>query len=170
MTEVTHLHEAGLSTDTWVSMEDPGPRYVPELEPSQLEALVEAMYLVAFADGVLSDDERAHFGRSVRTLTDGRLSGSAFDHVIASIEGELTSKGHERCVESLARRLPGVQLREVALILAADMAAADGVICDDERALLERMAAAFEMDDGLVEEAIEGLTRAHDRQAMRALV
>ena len=149
------LHPVAPSVDTRFSMEDPGPTFVPELAPSELEALVEAMYLVAFADGVLSDEERDHFGRSVHDLTGGRLVGSAFDHVIDAIRTQLITEGHERCVRALAERLTHPQLREVALILAADMAAADGVICDDERALLANMAEAFGLEDRL-REAIEG--------------
>ncbi|PKN45102.1 MAG: hypothetical protein CVU63_09375, partial [Deltaproteobacteria bacterium HGW-Deltaproteobacteria-20] len=54
-------------------MQDPGDAITRELDETKLEALVEVVYLAAFADGEFSETERAHFTRSVEQLTEGRL-------------------------------------------------------------------------------------------------
>jgi tellurite resistance protein len=139
-------------------MDDPGPAFIPSLEPAQLEALVETMYLVAFADGAYADAERDHFERSVRALTDGKLSGSSFSHLIARVIRDVDRHGRARCVASVKERLDDPQLRQVALILASDMAAADGVLLDSERRAIEAIADAFDMPPDSTREVLEGLT------------
>ncbi len=137
-------------------MDDPGPEFIRSLDPEQLEALVETMYLVAFADGRFDDAERDHFERSIRALTDGRLSAGAFDVVIARIGRQLDERGRDGLVASLKRRLRDPRLRQIALILAADMAAADGALHAQERALIETLADAFDMPPDSTREVFDG--------------
>lgn len=137
-------------------MQDPGEGWLLTVRHAQLEALVEAMYLVAFADGDYSQPERERFARSVELLTDGRLSGNSFEHVIDRVVDALKDRGRTACVASLAERLDSAELREVALILASDMAAADGVLHPSERELLVAMAAAFGLRADATREAIDG--------------
>ncbi len=133
-------------------MEDPGQGYVTGLAPEQLEALVETMFLVAFADGTYGPDEREHFERCVCTLTNGRMAGDGFDHVIE----RLGATQRDKTIASLRLRLSTDELRQVALILATDMAAADGVLHPEERHVVRALAEAFDMDAGAVSEVFEG--------------
>jgi tellurite resistance protein len=137
-------------------MDDPGPQFVRDLSAAHLEALVETMYLVAFADGEYADAERAHFERCVQALTDGRMSGDSFAHVVDRVVGQLAGEGHDVCVESLKRRLDDPRLRQVALILATDMAAADGKLHDAERSLILSLADAFDMPPDSTREVLDG--------------
>jgi tellurite resistance protein len=133
---------------------DPGPDFVPQLRRDQLEALVETMYLVAFADGELGAAEREHFARSVAQLTGGRMAGDELGHVLARLPRALGS-GRDGLVASIKRRLPA-HLRQLALVLAADMAAADGYLHPNERRLLLILAQSFGISDAEAREVVEG--------------
>jgi tellurite resistance protein len=139
-------------------MDDPGPDLIHEASTEQLEALVETMYLVAFSDGEFSHLERSHFAAAVAELTDGRLSGNGFQHVIDRVGTRLRNDGLEACLADLAQRLPSQNLREAAMILASDMAAADGVLHPGEQRLLRGLATAFELPPSSTREVTEGLT------------
>ncbi|HHH27442.1 MAG TPA: hypothetical protein ENK57_03700 [Polyangiaceae bacterium] len=137
-------------------MHDPGAHYVRSLDADELEALVETMFLVAFADGDYGPEERAHFERSVAVLTGGRLAGEDFDHVVARLVEALQRRGRASCIASLERRLGEPQLRQIALILAADMAAADGILHPQERAVVLAMARAFGVGEDAAREVLDG--------------
>ena len=136
-------------------MDDPGAEFIGQLADHELEALVETMYLVAFSDGSYSAPERARFAQCVSRLTDGRMGGAHFDHVIARIVRRLRAEGMEACVRALRDRL-APRLRSVALILASDIAAADGVLHPAERELLLSMADAFQLRPEDTHEVLDG--------------
>jgi tellurite resistance protein len=138
------------------TMQDPGGSFIAELGGDQLEALVETMYLVAFADGSYGDAERAHFAESVEMLTAGRMAGSDFDHVVGRMVSRVEREGRDGCIASLKRRLPTAELRQIALILATDMASADGRLDPGERRLIEALGCAFEMNARATREILEG--------------
>ena len=137
-------------------MDDPGPHLIPKLSREQLDALVETMYLVAFADGEYAAAEREHFERSVEALTHGRVKGTAFDSIIEHVAEALANDGRDRCVAAVKERLGDVQLRQVALILAMDMAAADGKLHPAERSVLLALADAFDIPPDSAREVIDG--------------
>ncbi|MEQ9325127.1 MAG: tellurite resistance TerB family protein [Polyangiaceae bacterium] len=137
-------------------MLDPGAHYVGSLDGDKLEALIETMYLVAFADGAYGPSERAHFEKSVGVLTDGKLAGEDFDHVVTRLSDALRRQGRDGCIASLKQRLDEPQLRQIALILAADMAAADGVLHPEERAVVLAMARAFGVGEDAAREVLDG--------------
>jgi tellurite resistance protein len=137
-------------------MKDPGENVTRELDVPKLEALVETMYLAAFADGEFSEIERAHFGRSVDRLTEGRLSPTQFEEVLLRLQERLQESGRQGCIESIRARLTEPQLRWLAVLLAADITAADGLILASEREVLLELAAALDIDAGEAEELVEG--------------
>jgi tellurite resistance protein len=137
---------------------DPGAGYLPSLDDDKLEALVETMFVVAFADGEYGSEEREHFARSVDTLTGGRLAGSHFDHVVERTATELATMGRHGVIASIKTRLDDPTLRQVALILATDMAAADGVLHPEERAVIVGLASAFGMESDITRVVVEGPT------------
>ncbi len=138
------------------AMNDPGADFLKELNTVQLGALVETMYLVAFADGEYGDEERTHFERCVAMLTEGRMSGDEFDHVIEGLVSDLRAKGRDGVIASLRQRLDSPRLRQIALILAMDMAAADGVLHPNERSFIEALGVALGVNDENRREVIEG--------------
>jgi tellurite resistance protein len=118
----------------------------PGFDAPKLEALVEMMVLAASADGEFSADERAHFARSVESLTDKAIDGEAFERLVGRIQADLAAGGRAARLASLKQRLPDAAQRRVALALAVRVMAADGLIRTSERELILEVAEALEID------------------------
>ncbi|HEY6080956.1 MAG TPA: TerB family tellurite resistance protein [Polyangiaceae bacterium] len=118
-------------------------RAVIGIPDAKLEALVELMFLAASADGDFSDVERAHFLKSVESLTSGRLTMTAVEDLLERAQHELTSSSREARLSAVKERLPDPPARKVALSLAIQVTAADGIIRTSERELLMETADAL---------------------------
>ncbi|WP_437618053.1 tellurite resistance TerB family protein [Sorangium sp. So ce1151] len=116
------------------------------LDEPNLEALVELMFLAAFADGEFSQEEKVHFARSVESLTDRRIPQSTMDELIHTVVTQLQQEGRAARLASLKERLPSPQARKVAFSLAAQVVVADGIVRTSERELLLDVAAALEIE------------------------
>lgn len=137
-------------------MQDPGEDITRELDTPKLEALVEAMYLAAYADGEFSDIERAHFSRSLDHLTEGRFPASSFERVLRDVQQRLSSGGRRACIGFIRERLTEPRLRWLAVLLAADITAADGIIKASEREMLLELAVALDVEAGEAEKLVDG--------------
>ncbi|WP_437312858.1 tellurite resistance TerB family protein [Sorangium sp. So ce385] len=122
------------------------PPPLQTLDEPNLEALVELMFLAAFADGEFSQEEKVHFSRSVESLTDRRIPQSTMDELIRTVVEQLQKEGRAARLASLKERLPTPQARKVAFSLAAQVVVADGIVRNSERELLLDVAAALELD------------------------
>jgi uncharacterized tellurite resistance protein B-like protein len=116
------------------------------LSNAKLEALVEMMFLAASADGDFSDVERAHFMKSVESLTSGRLDKAQLEGLLSGAKRELDESGREARLNAVRARLPDAGARKVALSLAIQVTAADGIIRTSERELIMETADALEID------------------------
>jgi tellurite resistance protein len=119
---------------------------VRALGDAKLEALVEVMFLAASADGDFSEVERAHFLKSVESLTDGRLAQARLETLVSEASRALERDGREARLASVKARLPEANARRVALSLAIQVTAADGIIRTSERELILETAEALEID------------------------
>jgi tellurite resistance protein len=119
---------------------------VSGLSNAKLEALVEMMFLAASADGDFSDVERQHFLQSVESLTDGRLAKPALEGLLDRAKTDLTASGREARLAAVKERLPDPGARKVALSLAIQVTAADGIIRTSERELILETAEALQID------------------------
>lgn len=119
---------------------------VSGLSNAKLEALVEMMFLAASADGDFSDVERQHFLQSVESLTDGRLAKPALEAALDRAKTDLETSGREARLAAVKQRLPDRGARKVALSLAIQVTAADGIIRTSERELILETAEALEID------------------------
>jgi tellurite resistance protein len=119
---------------------------VQGLSDAKLEALVEIMFLAASADGDFSDVERQHFLQSVESLTDGRLAKVALEGLLDRAKTDLEASGREARLSAVKERLPDPSARKVALSLAIQVTAADGIIRTSERELILETAEALEID------------------------
>ena len=119
---------------------------VKGLSDAKLEALVEMMFLAASADGDFSDVERQHFLKSVESLTDGRLTKPALEVLLGRAKQDLETSGREARLTAVKERLPDAAARRVALSLAIQVTAADGIIRTSERELILETAEALEID------------------------
>ncbi|AGP38076.1 hypothetical protein BE04_38640 [Sorangium cellulosum] len=122
------------------------PPPLQTLDEPNLEALVELMFLAAFADGEFSQEEKVHFSRSVESLTDRRIPQSTMDELIRTVVEQLQKEGRAARLASLKERLATPQARKVAFSLAAQVVVADGIVRSSERELLLDVAAALELD------------------------
>jgi uncharacterized tellurite resistance protein B-like protein len=135
-------------------------RAVMGLPDSKLEALVELMFLAASADGDFSAVERAHFLNSVESLTSGRLTKATLEGLIDRAKRDLDSGGRQARLSAVKERLPEAPARKVALSLAIQVTAADGIIRTSERELIMETADALEIDRGEAADLVRKLAPA----------
>lgn len=119
---------------------------VQGLSNAKLEALVEMMFLAASADGDFSDVEREHFLKSVESLTSGRLAKPQLEGLLAGAKAALEADGREARLSTVKERLPDAAARRVALSLAIQVTAADGIIRTSERELIMETADTLEIE------------------------
>jgi len=129
------------------------------LGEAKLEALVEAMFLAASADGEFSPVERAHFLKTAETLTDGRLATAQLAKMVAEAAEALEREGRKARLLSVRSRLPDKGSRRVALTLAIQVTAADGVILTSERELILETAEALEIGRDELASLVNELSR-----------
>ena len=126
---------------------------------AKLEALVEVMFLAASADGDFSAVERALFLKTAETLTDGRLTAERLATLIAHASEALQHEGRDARLASVKERLPDAGVRRVALSLAIQVTAADGIIRTSERELILDTAEALEIGREEAANLVRALTR-----------
>ncbi len=128
------------------------------LAAPQLEALVEMMFLAASADGELADEEKKLFESSIESLTDGKLGGAALSALLDRAKQELDGSSRDARLASVKERLPDGGARKVALALAIQVTAADGIIRTSERELIMDTADALEIDRDEAADLVRDLT------------
>jgi len=128
------------------------------LGEEKLEALVEMMFLAASADGEFSDAERKFFLGSIESLTDGRLAGEKLQNLLDRSKRDLDGAGREARIHQVKQRLPDAGARKVALALAIQVTAADGIIRTTERELILETAETLEIDRDEAANMVRDLT------------
>jgi tellurite resistance protein len=136
-----------------LSLADLGP-----LDGPKLDALIETMFLAAYADGELGDEERAHFLSSVESLTDRRLTSDQLGTVLRRLEQALSESGRDARLAAVRAGLGDANARKVALALAIRVVAADGIIRTTERELILDIAEALEIDRDEAADLVRELT------------
>jgi tellurite resistance protein len=129
------------------------------LGDTKLEALVEVMFLAAAADDEFSDVEREHFVKSVESLTDGKIAHARLETLVSEATSALEREGREARLASVKSRLPDAGSRRVALSLAIQVMAADGIIRTSERELILETAEALEIDRDEAANLVSRVTR-----------
>jgi tellurite resistance protein len=132
---------------------------VRALGDAKLEALVEVMFLAASADGDFSEVERTHFLKSVESLTDGRIAQARLETLVNEASSALERDGRQARLASVKARLPEANARRVALSLAIQVTAADGIIRTSERELILETAEALEIDRDDAANLVKELSR-----------
>jgi len=131
------------------------------LDEPKLEALIEIMYLAAYADGQFGAPERAHFSRSVQSLTDRKVTPEILEKLVARLDAERKTRGAPALIERARAELGSVAACRVALYLAVGVIMADGKVTDGERAMLHDIGTALgverEMTDQMLREAESGV-------------
>ena len=116
------------------------------LTDDKLEALIEMMFLAASSDGEFSDVEREQFAKSIASLTDGSVGSDQVEALLSRAKQDLDSSDRAARLQAVKDRLPEAGARKVALGLAIEVTAADGIIRTSERELILETAEALEID------------------------
>ena len=122
------------------------PPSVRAFDEPRLEALIETMFLAAFADGDFGDEEREQLTSSVESLTDRAISATTTDALVTRIQADLAAQGRPARLASVKARLTTPGERKTALSLTIRLVAADGIIRTTERELILDVAEALEID------------------------
>jgi uncharacterized membrane protein YebE (DUF533 family) len=130
---------------------------------SPQEALIYAMVTAAAADRTITEHEIGRINTMVKELPAFRSIEDAWLSREAQDCGKILSKpdGVHKVVRLIVEALP-VELRETAFALAAEVAASDLAIKDDERDFLTLLATGLQID-GLVRAALERTAHARHR-------
>lgn len=145
----------------------PGTGFDP-VAAALFEALVEGAFLVAHADGVVDEEERAAFEQVVASAatggnvpgdvgSGGAASGGAVSqvHALLSDLGEaLAEDGLDRRIEILAHSVSRPEHRAEVLRVAALVAHVSGGVSDPERSVMEKLASRLDLDAADVDRAI----------------
>lgn len=136
------------------------PPSVRHLDSPRLEALVETMFLAAFADGEIGDEERRQFAQNVESLTDRSLGADALDGLIARFQKALDAEGRAARLATIKERLGSPEACKIALTLTIRVVAADGIIRTTERELLLEVAEALDIDRDEAADLVKALAPA----------
>ncbi len=116
------------------------------LEPAKLAALIEMMYLAATADGEFHEQERAQFDANAAELAGGVMDTARLEELVSAAQRALGEAGRESRLRALRAALPEQALRRLAIGLAIQITAADGLIRTSERELILDTAELLEID------------------------
>jgi tellurite resistance protein len=118
------------------------------------EAIVEGAYLVASADGVFDDAERSTFERVVTAACGGAVPHGHVADLLADLADQLQEDGLDRRIARLSEGLARPEHAREVLRIAALLAHASEDVSEVERMLLERLATAFRLGEGAVDDAL----------------
>jgi uncharacterized tellurite resistance protein B-like protein len=140
-------------------MPNTDPAFVKDLGDDKVEALVEMMFLAASADGELGSEERKLFLKSAENLTSRLVTGERLEAVLARAKKQLNESGREARLSAVKERLPDPTARKLALSLAIQVTAADGIVRTSERELIMETAEALGIDGDTAADMVADLTK-----------
>lgn len=119
------------------------------------EAVVEAAFLVANSDGIFDDDERAAFESVVANATNHTVQVSQLQALVADFCEQLAEDGIDKRARMVARTITRRDHQHEVLRIAALMAHISGGVSEPERAVMEALAAGFDLDGAAVDQALD---------------
>jgi len=119
------------------------------------EAIVEAAYLVASADGVVDSEERKTFERVVYAACGGAVAANQVSALVGDFEGLLDDDGLDARVAAVARHVSKKSHAQEVLRIAALIAQTSEGVAESERNVLEKIAKACKLDASEVDAALE---------------
>jgi tellurite resistance protein len=134
-------------------------RALDDLRSPKVEALVEAMYLAATADGELAPEEALQFRATLEALADRRFESEAVAALLDRLGDRLRVDGRAQRLQAIAQALDA-RTRETAVILAAAITASDGEVRGSENDFVADLAEALGIDP---ERTIELVTKTQRR-------
>ena len=129
---------------------------------SLFEAVIEASFLVANADGVFDDNERETFEMVVAQACQNSVQRAEVNALVEDLRDQLDEDGQQQRIARVTLVVHEREHKLEVLRIAALMAHISGGVAASERALLDQLAGGFELTQQDVEAALE--------QARNALV
>jgi tellurite resistance protein len=127
---------------------------------SLFEAVVEAAFLVANADGVFDDTERQIFERVVSEACANTVQRASLHSLVSDLVDQLEEDGIEQRVQMVARVVNTIEHKYEVLRIAALMAHISGGVHDSERRVLDGLAVRFGLPGEAVTQALDQAGRA----------
>jgi len=124
----------------------------------KVQALFEAMFLAATADGEFAPEESLQLCATIEALVDKKIDRASIQKRFEELTALLKKEGRPSRLSEVAKRLPAAG-RETALILAAAITASDGKVVDRENELLADLAEALEVPQTRATELISKVHR-----------
>jgi tellurite resistance protein len=121
---------------------------------SLFEAVVEAAFLVANADGEFDATERQTFEQVVHEACQNTVQRSDVTSLVSDLHDQLEEDGVPARIKMLAGVVKSVEHAHEVLRIAALMAYVSGGVDDNERQIMDQLAAGFGLDAGTVDGAI----------------
>jgi tellurite resistance protein len=120
--------------------------------------LCEVMYLMMSADGKVSEDERAVLKGAIRSLSSDSIGSTYVEAMLDAAAKSVAVSGRDDRLSEVAEQLRDDPDRaEVAFVLAAAVAFADGAIADEENETLSDLAEKLGIDDDRVEALLDAI-------------
>ena len=119
------------------------------------EAIVEASYLVASADGKVDDEERKTFERVVYAACGGTVAANQVAALVGDFEGLLEDDGLDARVAAIAKQIAKKEHAREVLRIAALIAQSSEGIADSERVVLDKIAKACGLEPAAVDTALK---------------
>ncbi|AKT42441.1 TerB family tellurite resistance protein [Chondromyces crocatus] len=126
------------------------------------EAVVEATFLVAHADGHFDAEERAAFQTVVSSACGGAVKAPRLDALIADFTEQLAEDGQEKRTRMIGRTITVHHQQMEVMRMAALMAWASGGVSAEERVTLELLAAGLGLARGSVDTVLAQAAAALD--------
>lgn len=111
----------------------------------KVEALIEAMFLAAVADGSISPEEAAKFAATVSSISKGKIAQDAVNRRVGELTVLFGNEGRKARIAAVKNRLAAGAPRETALLLAAAITASDGEVVWSENTFLADLAEELEI-------------------------
>jgi len=124
------------------------------------EAIVEAAYLVATADGVLDDSEREAFVQVVINACGGAVDETTVHNLLADLGDQLEEDGLDHRVGALGSTVNRLEHQRELLRIAGLLAHVSGGVSDAERAVLGKLAGTFQLPASEVDTALAAVKSA----------
>lgn len=106
-------------------------------------AFVETAYLIAAADGHVSDAETESLSRGISELTQGRFGQEEIHRMMQTAAERLQSDGRDGRIQAIASVLTDAELRKAALLVGAGVSWLDRGIGEKEGLTLQAISRAF---------------------------
>ncbi len=123
-------------------MEEGQWTFLDSLEPPAVEAIVEAMFLAADADGEVSADEQRELCRAIAAVTRGAIGPGKAEALMQLARQRFDREGRAARLDAIGDSVPPLRKRNV-LVLAAQVTIVDNVITREEEKVLLDLGVAF---------------------------